>query len=127
MPKIESAKITWHKKAFETLDKRTHDGLISMAMDIGNKARDNAPWITSALKNSIRWTYDDKAVWVIAGGTIGSTDHTLVTPIKRSVPYAAKRERGPNRDPTTEHYMKNAFDEVMRSDWQKKYFGDITK
>lgn len=90
--------------------------LIRMGYDIANQARRNAPYLTGALRNTIRvQEAGSNTVEVIAGGTFGG----------KRVPYAWKREQGPNRNPSTEHYMENAQKQVMSGDYLKKYFGDI--
>ena len=52
---------------------------------------------------------------MIAGGTFAGY----------KVDYALIREKGPNRDSATEHYMENAANSIMSGDYMKKYFGDI--
>lgn len=87
-----------------------------MGYDIANQARSNAPYVTGALRNSIRVQESkNNTVEVIAGGSFGG----------RSVPYAWKREQGPNKNPATEHYMENAAKKIMTGDYIKKYFGGI--
>lgn len=87
-----------------------------MGFDIANQARSNAPYVTGALRNSIRVQESkNNTVEVIAGGSFGG----------RSVPYAWKREQGPNKNPATEHYMENAAKKIMTGDYIKKYFGGI--
>lgn len=90
--------------------------LIRMGYDIASQARRNAPYLTGALRNTIRvQEAGSNTVEVIAGGTFGG----------KKVPYAWKREQGPNRNPSTEHYMENAQKQIMSGDYLKKYFGDI--
>lgn len=87
-----------------------------MGYDIASQARSNAPYVTGALRNSIRVQESkNNTVEVIAGGSFGG----------RSVPYAWKREQGPNKNPATEHYMENAAKKIMTGDYIKKYFGGI--
>lgn len=91
-------------------------GLMKLGYDIANQARRNAPYLTGALRNTIRvQEAGTNAVEVRAGGTFGG----------KKVPYAWKREQGPNRNPSTEHYMENAQKQIMSGDYLKKYFGDI--
>ena len=99
------------------MNERAVKGLFQMGFDIASRARQNAPYVTGALRNTIRVQARDDSVHVIAGGNFGGF----------RVDYAYKREQGPNRDASTVHYMKNALDSTMLGDWQKKYFGDITK
>lgn len=109
--KIDSASIDSIKRNYGTQ-------IFRMAYDIANKARGNAPYVTGTLRNSIRVTEDrDGSVLVIAGGNFGG----------RKVPYAWKREQGPNKNPATEHYMENAAKTVLSGDYIQKYFGGIIK
>lgn len=90
--------------------------LIRMGYDIANQARRNAPYLTGALRNTIRvQEVSQSVVEVIAGGSYGG----------KSVRYAWKREQGPNKNSSTEHYMENAQKQIMSGDYLKKYFGDI--
>lgn len=92
------------------------NGLVRMGFDIASQARRNAPYVTGALRNTIRvQDTSENTVEVIAGGTYGG----------KKVDYAWIREQGPNRNPATEHYMENAKNSIMVGDYMKKYFGDI--
>ena len=92
-------------------------GLFKLGYDIAAQARRNAPYQTGALRNSIRVEEaNNSTIEVIAGGSFGG----------KSVPYAYKREEGPNKDPSTEHYMENAQKLIMSGNYIQKYFGDIT-
>ena len=99
-----------------------------MAFDMAALARQNAPYVTGALRNSIRVdrTSDETAILVRAGGVVSSGSQNGKR-IAHMVDYAYKREIGPNRNPATEHYMENAQKGIMTGDWQKKYFGGLTK
>lgn len=99
------------------MNEKAVKGLFRMGFDVASKARENAPYLTGALRNTIRVQENGQTVEIIAGGTFGGF----------KVDYAYKREQGPNRDSSTEHYMENSLDYVMSGDWEKKYFGDITK
>lgn len=92
--------------------------LMRLGYDIAAQARRNAPYVTGALRNTIRVEETNpKTIEIIAGGSFGG----------KSVPYAYKREEGPNRNPATEHYMSNAQKLIMSGNYMQKYFGDITK
>lgn len=99
------------------LNKRAVQGLFKMAYDIASQARINAPVVTGALRATIRVreTNSQEELEVVAGGQFGS----------RIVDYAAIREKGPNRNHSTEHYMENAARSVMTGNYIKKYFGEI--
>lgn len=113
-----SVKLTWDNKAIGTIENRTIRGLFGLGFDIAAQARRNAPYISGALRNSIRTQeVNQNTVEVIAGGSFGG----------RSVPYAWIREQGPNRNPATEHYMENAQKAIMSGNYLQKYFGDITR
>lgn len=108
--------LTWDEQKIGTIEKSTVRGLFAMGYDIAAQARRNAPYVTGALRNTIRVTETNvNTVEVIAGGTFGG----------RKVDYAWIREQGPNRNPATEHYMENAKNSIMTGDYMRKYFGDI--
>ena len=94
------------------------NGLVRLGFDIAAQARRNAPYVTGALRNTIRvQDTSENTVEVIAGGTYGG----------KKVDYAWIREQGPNRNPATVHYMENAQKSIMVGDYMQKYFGDIIK
>jgi len=113
-----SVRISWDYKAVDTIENKTIRGLMRLGTDIASQARRNAPYLTGALRNTIRvQEVNSNSVDVIAGGSFGG----------KSVPYAWIREQGPNRNPATEHYMENAQKLIMSGNYMQKYFGDITK
>ena len=122
-------------------------GLFKLGYDIAAQARRNAPYQTSALRNTIRAQEAGKnAVDVIAGGSYGG----------RKVNYAAAVEYGHKQTPgrfvpgewrgnrfiynpnsktgmvlkksfvNGSHYMENAQKLIMSGNYIQKYFGDIT-
>ncbi len=107
-----SYELTWDRGKLTEIQRKTNLGLFKMASDIGSRARFNAPVKTGALRNSIRITSEAGAVYVLAGGG--------------RVPYARIREYENKLHPETTHYMGRAFAEIYNSDWEQKYFGDIT-
>lgn len=115
-------KFTWNKQSLASIEKRTLEGMFKMSYDIGNQARRNAPVVTSALRNSIRVEEDGYTAYVKAGGIVAPSSVGA-----KYVDYAMKREEGPNRNPATEHYMRNAMNAIMTGDFMTAYFGDITK
>ena len=113
-----SIRLDWNTKEISLINQRTVNGLVKMGFDIASRARVNAPYVTGALRNTIRvQEQGQENVEVIAGGTYGG----------HKVPYAWKREIGPNRNPATVHYMQNAANSIMSGNYLKKYFGDITR
>ena len=111
-----SVKLQWSDSRISLLNKDAVKGLFKMGYDIASQARTNAPYVTGALRSTIRvQEADDNTIEVVAGGSYGG----------RVVDYAWKREQGPNRDSSTEHYMENAANTIMTGDYIKKYFGDI--
>lgn len=128
MPIVQSVKIKPNKKNLAELDKRFIEGVFELGFDIAKLARKNAPYVTGALRNSIRVeeSPEKDAILVRAGGVVSSGNFNGVR-IARMVDYAYKREIGPNRNPATEHYMANAQRAIMSGDYLKKYFGGITK
>lgn len=116
MSKTASVTLQWDNSVLNLMNTRAVNGLFKMGFDIASQARRNAPYVTGALRNTIRVRdTSENTVEVIAGGTYGG----------KKVDYAWIREQGPNRNPATEHYMENAKDSVMVGDYMKKYFGDI--
>ena len=94
-------------------------GLFRMAYDVQNNAKARAPYLTGALRSSIRVqeTAGETALEVVAGGSFAGY----------KVDYADIRERGPNRNPATVGYMKKSLKQATSGDYIKKYFGEITK
>lgn len=110
--------LKWDDNSISLINKNAVSGLFKMGYDIAAQARRNAPYLTGALRNTIRVTEtNSNTVDVIAGGSFGG----------KKVPYAWIREQGPNRNPATEHYMENAKNTIMTGNYMQKYFGDITK
>ena len=111
-----SVKLDWNTKEISLINKRTVNGLMKMGFDIASGARARAPYLTGALRSTIRvQEQGQNNVEVIAGGTYGG----------KKVDYAWKREIGPNRNPATVHYMQKSANAVLSGDYLKKYFGDI--
>lgn len=116
MSKTASVTLKWDNSVLNLMNTKAVNGLVRMGFDIASQARRNAPYVTGALRNTIRvQDTSENTVEVIAGGTYGG----------KKVDYAWIREQGPNRNPATEHYMENAKNSVMVGDYMKKYFGDI--
>lgn len=116
MAKTASVTLKWDNSVLNLMNTKAVNGLVRMGFDIASQARRNAPYVTGALRNTIRVKdVSENTVEVIAGGTYGG----------KKVDYAWIREQGPNRNPATEHYMENAKNSVMVGDYMKKYFGDI--
>ncbi len=117
MPEVASVKVKWNNSAIKKIDNNAMKSLFRLGFDIASQARRNAPYVTGALRGTIRVEEAGKnEIDVIAGGSFGG----------RVVRYAWKREQGPNRNSATEHYMENAKNTIMTGNWEKKYFGDIT-
>ena len=111
-----TVQIKWSEPALSSINRKTQEGLFRLGFDIAAQARRNAPYVTGALRATIRvQEISNNELDVRAGGVFGS----------RSVPYAWIREQGPNRDKSTEHYMENAQKAIMSGDYMKKYFGGI--
>lgn len=117
-----TVKFNWNNKALAEIDRNILVGIFSMAQDIRSQARINAPYVTGALSNSIRVEENGQTVFIKAGGIVSQGS---VGP--KNIDYAEKRERGPNRNPATEHYMRNAMQSTMTGNYMQKYFGGITK
>lgn len=97
---------TWNQSTLDKLRKNAMARLVKLGLQINNKAKSNAPYLTGALVNSIR--VDDSAsetVYVIAGGNA----------FGKSVPYARRREYENRAHPNTRYYMRNAFQDGVRN------------
>lgn len=91
--------IQWKTAAPEEFwQQKFRTGLLAMMTEVDREAKINAPVKTGALKNSGRF-YEQ------AGDVIEQFGNNRVQ-------YAAKRERGPNRDSSTEHYLERAARDV---------------
>ena len=117
MSDIVKVTMKWDTAKISLINPNAVKGLFRMGFDIANQARRNAPYVTGALRNTIRVQETSKqdTLEVVAGGTYAGY----------KVDYALKREEGPNRDSSTEHYMENAMNKIMEGDYLKTYFGDI--
>lgn len=117
MPNVATVDLKWNNNKISLMNINAVSGLFRMGFDIAAQARRNAPYVTGALRNTIRVheTSDANTLEVIAGGTFAGF----------VVDYAWIREQGPNRNPATEHYMENAANTIMSGDYLKKYFGGI--
>lgn len=116
MPTKASVTVTIDKSKISLANNNAIKGLFRLGYDIAAQARRNAPYVTGALRSTIRvQDVNSDTLEVIAGGSYGG----------KKVNYAWKREQGPNRNPATVHYMQNAQRSVMTGDYIKKYFGDI--
>ena len=117
MARTVSVELNWNDRAIGQIEKNTIRGLVSMGFDIAAQARRNAPYLTGALRSTIRvQETNSNTVEVIAGGVFGG----------RSVPYAWIREQSNKLHPDRAHYMENAKNSIMTGNYMQKYFGDIT-
>lgn len=118
MASYSTVQIKWSEPALNGINRRTQAGLFRLGFDIAAQARRNAPYVTGALRATIRvQEISNNELDVRAGGAYGN----------KLVNYAWIREQGPNKNPATEHYMENAQRVVMSGDYMRKYFGRITK
>ena len=117
MPEVVSVKLKWDESKISLTNDKVVKGLFRLGYDIASQARRNAPYLTGALRSTIRVqeTSDKNTLEVVAGGTYGG----------KKVNYAWIREQGPNRNPATEHYMENAARSIMSGNYISKYFGDV--
>lgn len=117
MAASSTVQIKWSPSALQAINSKTYQGLFRLGFDIAAQARRNAPYVTGALRNTIRvQEVSNNELDVRAGGSYGG----------KKVDYAWIREQGPNRNPATEHYMENAQKAIMTGNYLQKYFGDIT-
>lgn len=105
----------WNSGKVAGIRREVAQGMLRMGADIASRARFNAPYLTGALRNSIRVTADKQdTVYVLAGGQVGG----------KRIDYALMREYVNKSHPGTTHYMGRAFDAVTSGDITK-YFGGI--
>lgn len=114
---VVETKLDWNNSAIKKLGDNAMLGMFNLGGAMAAQARSNSPIVTGALRNSIRIEAEGNIVYVRAGGTVIDN---------KKIDYAYKREKGPNRNPATEHYMENAERAVMNGDWQK-YFREELK
>lgn len=137
---VSQVTFEWNKPRIKGYEQKFINGVFDMALDIRTGALSRAPYVTGALRNSIRVDGNNAeagVIEVIAGGVSAPMDKLVESAFSarprkvaygaRFVNYAAKREQGPNRNPATEHYMQNSLEAVMQGNWQQKYFGGVTK
>ncbi len=119
MSETVTVSLKWDNNKLTLANNNAIKGLFRLGFDIANQARRNAPYLTGALRNTIRVqeTKDQNTLEVIAGGSYAGF----------KVDYAYIREQGPNKNHQTEHYMENSAKTIMTGDYLKKYFGDIFK
>lgn len=115
---VASVSFKLDNKTLAEIPQRAREGLFAMGYDIAAQARRNAPVVTGALRNSIRVEAEAYDIYIRAGGTVINN---------KRIDYAMKREKGPNRNPATEHYMENAKRMIMTGDYMQKYFGGTIK
>ena len=117
MARVSKVELKWNNSELSQINQNTIRGLVRMGFDIATQARHNAPYLTGALRNTIRvQETNSNTVEVIAGGSFGG----------KSVPYAWRREWENNLHPDRKHYMRRAEETIMTGNYLKKYFGDIT-
>ena len=116
--------IKWDHGTLNAMNRGAFEGLLAMGFDIAALARQNAPYVTGALRNSIRVEDSIRSdlVYVRAGGIVSSGRRNGVM-ISRTVDYAWKVEQHSSRP----HYMENAQRAIMTGNYLQKYFGGITK
>ena len=115
-----SVTFKWDQSAISGIKTRFMRGLITMGMNgVAPKARNNAPYKTGALRNSIRVTEQDSSVYVVAGGSVGG----------KTIAYARIHElggytgRGHSVYITAKHYLQRALDDTLREDFSKYFKG----
>ena len=112
---MAKASFKWNQPAVAQLDRNITKGLLRMGTVIASQARANAPYLTGALKNSIRVTADRAdLVYVLAGGSVGG----------KYIAYAYVREKYNRAHPSTTHYLERAFDNVANGNIAQ-YFKEV--
>lgn len=108
---VANVKFKWNGQTIAHLERNIIEGIFEMAYDIQAESARRAPYLTGALSNSIRVEEDGTTVYVKAGGVVSQSSRG-----PKLVDYAIKREKGPNRDPSTVHYMKNGAEAILKGD-----------
>lgn len=114
---VAKVQLKWNNIKLNELRRDVLEGMFAMAFDIETEAKNRAPYVTGALSNSIRTEENGNVVAIKAGGIVSQSSRG-----PKLVNYAIKREKGPNRNPATEHYMENAAKTIMRGNYMAKYF-----
>lgn len=110
-----SATMTWYPNSVEQIRRQFGAGLAKMGYAISNRAKTNAPYLTGALRNSIRVEKEGtNTVVVRAGGHVGMFN----------VDYAEIREFHNKKHPATKYYMTRAFNETVSGDISR-YFREV--
>lgn len=116
---MSDAKFTLNEAGIQKLRNGIFNGLADMSYDIQRDAQRRAPVVSGNLRSTIKYRPAQGAGMqfeVTAGGMSGGV----------TVDYAYKRELGPNRLASTEHYLEYAARDVASGDYINKYFGGIT-
>ncbi len=108
-----SATMKWYSGSVEKIQRQFGAGLVKMGTAISNRAKTNAPYLTGALRNSIRVESETNAVYVRAGGHVGMFN----------VDYAEIREFHNKKHPATRYYMTRAFNEIVSGDISRYFKG----
>lgn len=118
---MSSTSFKWNTAKINAIQDEFRKGLVTMGLAVANLARDNAPYKTGALKNSVRVTTlgskDD--VYVAAGGNVGG----------KSIPYARIQElggytgRGHKVHIRPKYYLRGALETTLSGDWSKYFKG----
>lgn len=114
---MSSHSFKWNQSKMQALKANSIKGLIAMGFDISRQAKDNAPWLSGDLSRSIRTTTEGDTVYVLAGGTSQG----------KTIDYARLREYVNNAHPDKRYYMRRAFESVVQGNYQKRYFGEVTR
>lgn len=111
----------WNSGKVAGIRREVARGMLRMGADIASRARFNAPYLTGALRNSIRVTADKQdTVYVLAGGQVSDKRGKR----GKRIDYALMREFVNKAHPGTTHYMQRAFDSVTKGNI-RQYFGGI--
>lgn len=103
--------LKWDHATLNRLNNNLQAGLVKVGIAVLNRAQDNAPVLTSALKNSARITSEKGVVTVGFGSS--------------AVRYARVRHEVNKKNPGTVHYLKKAADEVKSSGISNYFRGRV--
>ena len=99
--------VKWNQQVVTDLERKLTTGILKIAYEVRNRAQDNAPVLTGALKNSASITSKSDSISVGFGSS--------------AVKYARVRHAVNKKNPQTVKYLKKAADSV-KNEGIAKYF-----
>lgn len=101
--------VKWNQRKITDLERKFGTGMLKIAIEVRNRAQDNAPVKTTSLKNSASITSSSDSISVGFGSS--------------AVKYARVRHNTNKKNPHTVEYLKKAADSVKREGVAKYFKG----